>query len=776
VRVQGLVAGAFDREHATLEIDAAAGAEVQLEVEPRRLPTNALPAGPGFRWWWLNLRAGERARGWIEQEDAQRESAAPANPHPWPVVAHAHLDVAWLWTYEEARRKAMRTFAIAANLLERDPDFIFAQSQPQLYAFVERTDAAFFERISAFARERRFDASIAALWVEPDCNVPSGESLLRQMMHAQRYCLTHFGITPSVAWLPDSFGFANTLPTLLAHAGIPYFATTKLQWNDTTRFPYPQFRWRGPDGSQVVGALIASYGGDVSPERIASARERNEPLVAGYGDGGGGVTASMIADAREACRWSRPADWFAQVAEREDQLPVCADELYLEYHRGVYTTHHDVKARNAALERRLGALEESLAWCVAIKAPPGHVRSLQPFVNDAWEIVLRNQFHDVLPGTSIARVYEDVHEEYDAADALLDRVEAAVSAILPRSATSVAPPEPVVPVYESGAWRFDNGIIAARVGGDGSISDLRIRGGPNVIERGNVLAIYDDRPARWDAWNIDAGYERTRRTPPAGAARLTGGVLNVPFAFAGSHVQMHIRLLPGEPFLRVDLHVDWRARHTLLRVENDVPVCAAAVCFGTPHGTIERSTATDTPQLRAKFEVCGQRFAAVRAGAAAGVIFALDTYGWSANATASGGVRLGHSLLRGTTWPDPGADYGHHEIRYAFGAFEGPAIGRIEQAWRRFSHQSGVPLFRSDSDGVAVVACKAAEDGDGVIVRIRECDGAPATARLRSGGRLREVRCVDALEREIPGEVSLEREELVATLGAFALRSFRVRF
>src|SRR5581483_10858523 len=182
----------------------------------------------------------------------------------------------------QTRRKAQRTFAIAADLLERDPAFVFVQSQPQLYRFVEEEDPQLFERVRADVAGGRWDADVAALWVESDCNVPSGESLLRQMLYAHEYCVRHFGKTPAIAWLPDTFGFANTLPQLLAHAGIPYFATTKLNWNDTTKFPYPQFVWRGPDGSSVVSALIRSYDGGAYPWRLSTARSRNEPLVLGY--------------------------------------------------------------------------------------------------------------------------------------------------------------------------------------------------------------------------------------------------------------------------------------------------------------------------------------------------------------------------------------------------------------------------------------------------------------------------------------------------------------
>ncbi|HTX59230.1 MAG TPA: hypothetical protein VMH02_06080, partial [Verrucomicrobiae bacterium] len=316
VRANGRLAGAFDREHDVVALPAHGEAlALTLEVERRSLPTNGLPPGPGVRWSLLLARARAEPERRLEIEAAE-----PPLPHAWggslALWGHGHLDVAWLWTYAQARRKAVRTFANALALMEQDRGFVFVQSQPQLYEFVREADAEFFERVAARVRDGRFDASVAALWVEPDCNVPSGESLLRQMLYAHRYCVERFGIEPSIAWLPDTFGFARTLPTLLAHAGIGCFATTKLQWNDTTRFPYPQFCWRGPDGSEVLAASIDRMEGDATGARVRIASDRGEPLIVGYGDGGGGPTARQVREAASAGSWEPATAWFARLGAR----------------------------------------------------------------------------------------------------------------------------------------------------------------------------------------------------------------------------------------------------------------------------------------------------------------------------------------------------------------------------------------------------------------------------------------------------------------------------
>jgi alpha-mannosidase len=787
LRVDGVAAGAFDREHHEVLLPPANRTrELLLEVELAALPTNGLPSGPGIVWRYLNARSHQRPRMDAEMRESEPLDYARGRSIPHdkigdadllPCIGHSHLDVAWLWTYEQTRRKAQRTFAIVCDLLERDEQFVFVQSQPQLYGFVEEDDPQLFEQVRARIAEGRWDPDVAAMWVESDCNVPSGESLLRQMLYAHDYCVRRFGKVPSIAWLPDTFGFANTLPQLLAHAGIPYFSTTKLNWNDTTKFPYPQFVWRGPDGSTVVSALIRSYDGAPYPWRIAIARQRNEPLVLGYGDGGGGVTAKMLEQARAFGTWIHPRAWFDDLAAQRDRLPVHDDELYLEYHRGVYTTHHDVKFHNALLERALAEAEELLAWCIAVHAPRSAIAQLAQRLHGCWEIVLRNQFHDVLPGTSITPVYDDVLDEYARAEELVASVLSSAQAMLPRATTPIASTAPVGPKEDGDVFVFDNGLLEAHVTRAGAVLELRLPGGRSVCSQANVLALYHDKPRQWEAWNIDRGYERSMRRGEPGASRVENDALIVDFRLGDSIATMRIALHAGEPFLRVDLDVDWRERRTLLRVENWLPVATDRVTYGSPHGAITRSALDQTPAERAKFEVPGQRFAIVRDEAQHGIaLFSLDTYGWSARALPDGGVRLGHSLLRGTTWPDERADLGEHHFSYAFAPFSAVGIGVLERAWLQFAHEPRVRLFTCEDPAVLVVACKPAHDDDGVVVRVRECDGAQRGVALFCAARMTEANSVDALERPVEGGVRIDQEHLRFDLGPYELRSLRVRF
>jgi alpha-mannosidase len=777
VRVDGIACGAFDREHHSVELTESAQERLlQLEVERRSLPTNGLPAGPGLRWSRMLQRAAGAPPREVRVAPAH-DSERFAAQHPLRLWGHSHLDVAWLWSFDATRRKATRTFATAVAFLERDRSFVFAQSQPQLYEYVRQADPELFARTKAFVASGRFDPDFAAMWVEPDCNIPSGESLLRQLLFAHRYCVERFDVEPKIAWLPDTFGFARTLPTLLVHAGIRFFATTKLWWNDTTRFPLQQFRWRGPDGSEVIAASLRGMDGGFAKWRVAAARERFEPLVVGYGDGGGGPTAGELRDAPAVGRWERPRVWFDDLARRRHELEVHDDELYLEYHRGVYTTHRDVKVANARLERRLFELEEATAWCVALGVPPSTLDRVGAATHDVWEIVLRNQFHDVLPGTSVPEVYVDALADYARAETLLDGAVTTVRAMLPRARTALDP-HSSAPRRDGENYVLANASLSATITPSGEVVDLRAAGGANVVRRANALTSYRDRPKKWEAWNIDAGYRRSASSVSArGAAVIDGGLEVRLEAGRSSPATMRFSLFENEPYLRVELAIDWNERRTLLRVEHELALHTDSVTYGAPHGTVRRSAREDTEAERARFEVPGQRFAYARGPSGDGfVAFALDTYGWSARLGKDGRMELGHSLLRGTTWPDPDADRGEQSLSWALAPTRDASLGAVETVWRRFAAMSGVPLFELDDESVSVAACKLAEDGDGVVVRVRECDGEPREIRLRCAARMRQAIAVDGLERPVTAEIRIEGEHLITSIGAYALASFRVRF
>ncbi len=775
LRIDGVVRGAFDGKHVAIDLPPLPGAhDVVLEVERRSLPVAGLPAGDGLQWRLMLARATQKPHHHVEID--VRDGAPAGEAIEVPLVGHAHLDVAWLWTYDATHRKALRTFATALREIELDPRFVFAQSQPQLYAWAFHDDRELGERIRAHAGAA-WDASVATMWVEADLHAPSGESVLRQFAHGIRWTRDNVGIVPTVAWLPDTFGFPSTFPALAAHAGVPYFATTKLQWNESTRWPYPRFRWTADDGSSLVAAVIDSYDGNVNDKRLAAARERDEVLVVGYGDGGGGATDADLARVGDGSRgWTRVADWFEHDVAAS-ALPEHRGELYLETHRGTYTTHHDVKSRSAALERALAHAEELAAWCVAVRAPETVRRSLVDDLRSAWRIVLRAQFHDVIPGSAIGAVYTAVHAEYDRAFAIAARCAAAATSLLPRSDLRLIPPRALEPRRDDDAWVFENAYVRARVRDDGTIVELAGAEGRNLVAVANGIAAYEDRPKKWDAWNIDADYVRKPvRVRPNGADVEDGALVAHLRVGKASALSMRIALHEDEPWLRVEIAASWHEDHVLLRAEHRVAVNARDVRYGQPHGTLVRTAFPTTDAERAMFEVPAQRWAHVDDGAHGLAVFSPDLYGWSGAGLKDGGVKLGTSLLRAPRWPDPLADRGEQRLEYAFVPTSGAAISALEHAWLTYVEEDRVRLFTCENPSVLIVATYPADDASGVVVRVRECDGERHRVALRCGGHMRTALAVDAVERPVPGDAEIVEEDVVFDLGPFALRSFLVRF
>ena len=339
------------------------------------------------------------------------------------LTGHAHLDLAWLWPVSETIRKGRRTFASVLSLMERYDDFVFNQSSAQLYRWIETGSPEIFERVRRRVEEGRWEP-VGGSWVEADCQIPSGESMVRQMLYGQKYFEEKFGHRSRVAWLPDAFGFSPALPQLLRGAGMEGFFTYKLNWSETNEFPYDLYEWEGIDGSTVIAHDFENpgqdYNGNITPHDIYGTwrnfegkRHHPESLFSfGWGDGGGGPSEQMLENyARLKSFPAMPRLRMAHVDEFFDRLPKeglprWIGELYLELHRGTLTTQARVKKLNREAEHRL--LEaEALATLAALHGGEYQREELEA----AWKTLLLNQFHDILPGTSIGEVYEVTHKE-----------------------------------------------------------------------------------------------------------------------------------------------------------------------------------------------------------------------------------------------------------------------------------------------------------------------------------------------------------------------------
>ncbi|MCL6456386.1 MAG: alpha-mannosidase [Gorillibacterium sp.] len=342
------------------------------------------------------------------------------------MVGQSHIDVAWLWPVRETVRKTSRTFSTVDALMNEYPDFHYAQSQPQLYAFVKENDPELYGRIKARIAEGRWEL-VGGMWVEPDLNIPGGESLMRQMLYGQRFYLEEFGLTSEIEWLPDTFGYCASLPQILQHGGIRYFMTSKLNWNDTNLFPYDLFHWVGIDGTPVLSYLNHGLNEHTNPKDIhehwesyrQKASHSEQMLLYGHGDGGGGVTREMLEyidrsdlmTGQPASRHSTAGEFFKGIDVQQAKLPSWHGDLYLELHRGTYTTH----ARNKRNNRKAEILyREAELWSgVGRKViSPKQDAEINTLLHDGWKLILLNQFHDIIPGTAITEAYETSSTEY----------------------------------------------------------------------------------------------------------------------------------------------------------------------------------------------------------------------------------------------------------------------------------------------------------------------------------------------------------------------------
>lgn len=360
-------------------------------------------------------------------------------------VGHTHIDCAWLWTLQVTRDKAVRSFSTVLELMRRYPEYRFMSSQPLLYQFVKEEAPEIYEEIRKRIAEGRWEVE-GSMYVEPDCNLSSGESLVRQILYGKRFFKEEFGKDNVVVWLPDVFGYSAALPQIMKRAGIRYFMTTKINWNEFNRMPYDTFLWRGIDGTEILTHFMpvrdyktipddkrtdffTTYNGLLAPSQVMGSRKRYSQkylnqrtlMACGYGDGGGGTTDWMLENQRRMAKGipGCPVTVFTGVRKFFEQLeqevsghpylPRWCGELYLEYHRGTYTT----MGRNKRYNRKAEFAYQNLEWMGML----GKCLLKTPYPKDClkegWQTILKNQFHDILPGSSIKEVYEDSKKEYE---------------------------------------------------------------------------------------------------------------------------------------------------------------------------------------------------------------------------------------------------------------------------------------------------------------------------------------------------------------------------
>ncbi|KAL8999670.1 MAG: hypothetical protein Q9169_001487 [Polycauliona sp. 2 TL-2023] len=708
------------------------------------------------------LRGREIAREYIGDVDSSDVYKSGKEPHVY-AVGHCHIDTTWLWPWAETKRKIARSWSNQCDLLDRYPEHRFTCSQAQQYKWLETLYPSLYDRVKSKVKEGTFQP-IGGSWVEHDTNLPGGESLVRQFLYGQRYFESRFGERCKTFWLPDTFGYSSQLPQLCRLAGMGRFFTQKLSWNNINTFPHTTFSWVSLDGSQVLCHMAPdetytaeAHFGDVNrsiSQHKSMDQDDTGMLVFGYGDGGGGPTSEMLEKLRRCRGLSDKTgrlprvtmgdsvdDYFARLekkAENGTEFVTWYGELYLELHRGTYTSQANNKRNNRQCEIMLHDIEY-LATAATFKDKK--YQYPKKAIDNIWEDVLLCQFHDTLPGSSIEQVYRDSDELYakvfKAGEKLL---EGAMSALELSTTTShggelkaintlpwwreeiakipgtdefaLVSGGPGVARIEReflpGISRFSASIEKLREGvfqlsnkqfrvtvEDGAITSLvDLHEDRELIPQGqkaNQLVIFDDKPLYWQAWDVEVYHLRSRQELRPSKSYITGNgphmvSLCTETRISGdSWVKTTISLASNvrdEPsYIEMSSEVEWRESMKFLKVEFPVDIRNTEASYETQFGINRRPTHYNTNWDMAKFEVCCHRWADL-SEAGYGVSILNDSkYGF---ATSGNLMRL--SLLRAPKAPDAHADMGRHHIRYAILPHAGPLDSRTVRTARNFNH------------------------------------------------------------------------------------------
>lgn len=577
------------------------------------------------------------------------------------VIGHGHLDLAWLWPIRETIRKGVRTLASVLYNLERYPEYRFGCSQPQLFAWIKEHQPELYSKINDAVRSGGVELQ-GTFWVEPDCSMPSGESFVRQVLHGAKFFRDEFGLTPDYCWQPDVFGYHGQLPQILRKSGHRFFMTQKLSWNVVNRFAHHSFHWEGIDGTAILTHMLAeeTYNGPATAQSLrkiadnyAEREVSNHALmVYGIGDGGGGPDSEHLERLRRApglpglpaVRRGTVSEFFRELERESDAFPVWRGELYLERHQGTLTTQALVKRNNRLCEIALRELE----WAAYLAATAGVASYPSEALDRCWKEVLLYQFHDILPGSSIKRVYDECNPRYAVILAELAALTAERYAALAdgRMVFNSSAWSRAEWIHHDGVWYraevpalgacaprpADAVAYAAPSASVAALENENLRVGFN--DAGFIDSIFDKRAGRevladgavgndlvviadsGDAWDFETDHANKDVWPylrrpverpvlRSRAARVDGPVaeLSLVFNYGASEIRQTIRLAAGAEQVEFDTRADWREPATMLRVRFPLAVDADEARFEIPFGHIRRSTLDDTLVRRAQIEV-----------------------------------------------------------------------------------------------------------------------------------------------------------------------------
>lgn len=693
------------------------------------------------------------------------------------LVAHSHLDIAYYWRRIHAVQKNLRTVLIQMRLMDRYPDFRYAHTQAYTYETVEKYYPELFEELKEKIRSGQFEP-VGAMYVEPDCNVPSAESLIRQCLYGQMFYREKFGITVDTCWLPDVFGNSWILPQILKKSGVTYFVSNKMStWNDTNRFPHNNFIWKGIDGTEIFACVPPTHFISWNmPDQIQKNWDAfqdkdtgTETLqMFGYGDGGSGVTEEMIElmhrfdkiSVMPKTRHVTAHEFLSENFTDDKKLPVWDGELYLEMHRGTFTTKSEIKRWNRQLEYKFRNAE-ILSVCRLLRGedyPADELREL-------YKKLLINQFHDILPGSHITPVCRDAIADYEELNQSLDSIlnESGNTYFntlnFTRNALTFIENEngcvrrlgkngfyavPGLPGLTSGKierstevsdWlsvrdTVETPFYSIKLNSDGSICQILDRQLNRSWIKGNFnkLVLYYDYPGNYDAWDILPDYRNKQESLTIReACHLTyqdneTAEFTTVLTTEKSVWKMILRVFRRSRAIEVEHDVDWHEKHRLAKVEFAPDVLTRELVCDTSAGFIKREMTKNTTWQKARFEVCHHKWFDLSETGGGVAVINNGKYGVGISEDS---VSL--SLLRSTIRPDPTSDMGHHAFSYLIVPHAGDAVAA---GINRLAFEYNIPLLRADEklnlpiDGLYLQSLKRSEDSNYIVARLSEQNGA----------------------------------------------------
>ncbi|MBQ9783686.1 MAG: alpha-mannosidase [Clostridia bacterium] len=755
-------------------------------------------------------------------------------------VGHTHIDVEWKWHRAQTREKMQRSFATAKSLMDRYPEYKFMLSQPELYRYLKEEAPEKYEELKELVSQGRWEPE-GSMYLEADCNLTSGESLVRQILHGKKFFKDEFGVDNKVLFLPDVFGYSAAMPQILKKSGVDYFVTSKISWNDTNMMPRDAFYWEGIDGTEIFTSFITTqemgghfskrtlgknknnttYVGHLTPTEIRGTWDRFQQkeytphtmTTYGFGDGGGGPTREMLETQRRLAyglpgmpvtkmsfllpylETTKAA--FDKTCARTDRTPRWVGELYLEYHRGTYTSVAKVKKGNRLSEFRLANAEALSATDLYFGGSYD-----QDGLNRFWRKTLHNQFHDILPGSSIGEVYDGTDLDYEqilsyaqsVADEKLHAIAARLNtaggtlvynptgfarkASLPMNGAyceteeSVPPfgwtvlknPAPKCRVKLSGSTA-ENDLYVLTLNGAGQIASLvDKRTGRDVFKSGragNALEIFEDNPTNYDNWELEDYYKLKKYTlnEPATVTPVTDGTragFRIERPYLSSTIIQNLWLYSDSPRIDFETTLDWHEHHQVLKARFPLDVHAMSATFDVQFGHVTRSTHENTSWDAAKFEVYGHKWVDVSESGYGAALLSDSKYGFNTE-----GSELSITLLKCGTFPDPNADQGKHTFTYSLMPHVGDfrAAGVIEESWVLNQPLLSCPvaagkgdlaetfsLVSVDRPNAVITAVKKAEADQGLIVRLFDAHDCTSTVTVTVPAGYTKAELCDLLE------------------------------